>query len=245
MRSTALVAVNRWFRSVKPLQWVLMLILLIGMFAVFVPTAVWQKLFDALWYERTLTGALLLFALVSVSLVWAGGQRIDAALFEFFNSRGPRTRVLDILMLAVTQLGNGAVALILAPIIFLEYNHLIAYQLALGTLFLWLVVEIVKSIALRTRPYSKVKNARVVGVREKGYSFPSGHTSQAFFMATVMGRYFDGGFHVYVILYLTALAVGVTRMYVGVHYPRDVLAGACLGTAWGLIGTLMYCRLCA
>ena len=40
-------------------------------------------------------------------------------------------------------------------------------------------------------------------------------------------------------LYATALLVGITRMYVGAHYPRDVLAGAILGSAWGLLGVLI------
>jgi membrane-associated phospholipid phosphatase len=35
------------------------------------------------------------------------------------------------------------------------------------------------------------------------------------------------------------LLVGITRMYVGAHYPRDVLAGAILGSAWGLLGVLV------
>jgi membrane-associated phospholipid phosphatase len=42
-----------------------------------------------------------------------------------------------------------------------------------------------------------------------------------------------------VILYALALLVGITRMYVGAHYPRDVLAGAILGSAWGLLGALI------
>jgi len=34
--------------------------------------------------------------------------------------------------------------------------------------------------------------------------------------------------------------VGVTRMYVGAHYPRDVVAGAILGSAWGLLAGLVF-----
>ena len=37
-------------------------------------------------------------------------------------------------------------------------------------------------------------------------------------------------------LYLLAVMVGITRVYVGAHYPRDVLAGALLGVLWGLLG---------
>ena len=41
------------------------------------------------------------------------------------------------------------------------------------------------------------------------------------------------------LLYTIALLVGVTRMYVGAHYPRDVLAGAILGSAWGMLGMII------
>jgi membrane-associated phospholipid phosphatase len=37
------------------------------------------------------------------------------------------------------------------------------------------------------------------------------------------------------LVFAAALVVGITRMYVGAHYPRDVLAGIVLGSAWGLI----------
>ena len=42
------------------------------------------------------------------------------------------------------------------------------------------------------------------------------------------------------LLYATALLVAVTRIYVGAHYPRDVVAGAILGIAWGLLGAIVY-----
>ncbi len=59
-------------------------------------------------------------------------------------------------------------------------------------------------------------------------------------MATLLVGYFSPGFWTVGLLYATALLVGVTRMYVGAHYPRDVLAGAILGSAWGLLGGIVY-----
>jgi membrane-associated phospholipid phosphatase len=40
-------------------------------------------------------------------------------------------------------------------------------------------------------------------------------------------------------LYAVAVLVGFTRMYVGAHYPRDVIGGAVLGSIWGVLATLV------
>ncbi len=128
----------------------------------------------------------------------------------------------------------------LALILFFAGDHLLAYELILGTLTLWLVVELVKALVHRGRPFIRLSQARIVGRRAGGRSFPSGHTSQAFFMATLLAGYFHAGVWAVCLLYAIALLVGITRMYVGAHYPRDVLAGAILGSAWGLLGGIVY-----
>jgi membrane-associated phospholipid phosphatase len=102
-----------------------------------------------------------------------------------------------------------------------------------------MVVELVKALVRRSRPIFRVTQARIVGYRAYGRSFPSGHTSQAFFTATLMAPRFHASAWVVFLLYAIALLVGITRMYVGAHYPRDVLAGAILGSAWGLLGLLV------
>jgi membrane-associated phospholipid phosphatase len=107
--------------------------------------------------------------------------------------------------------------------------------LLLGLISLWLVVELIKALVQRPRPFFKVASARLVGYRDRGRSFPSGHTSQAFFLATLLAQRFTPEPWVVIGLYFVALLVGLTRMYVGAHYPRDVLAGAILGSAWGLM----------
>ena len=80
---------------------------------------------------------------------------------------------------------------------------------------------------------------RIVGYRARGRSFPSGHTSQSFFIATLMVQHFHANFLLAVLIYTVAVLVGITRMYVGAHYPRDVIAGAILGSAWGLVGVIV------
>jgi membrane-associated phospholipid phosphatase len=180
------------------------------------------------------------FSLLTVSLLWSTGQRMDTWTFLVFNVRGRHPRWLDRLMWCFTQIGNGVVIAALALTLFFVGDHLLAYELILGALTLWLVVELAKALVRRGRPFIRMPQARIVGRRASGRSFPSGHTSQAFFMATLMAGYFHVSVWGVCLLYAVALVVGITRMYMGAHYPRDVLAGAVLGSAWGLLAATIY-----
>ena len=196
---------------------------------------IWQ----ALVVRGVLSGMLLVFSLLAVSLVWSVGQRVDVWAFLVFNLRGARPAWLDWTMLGFTQVGSAMGALAIGLILFFASDRLVTYEFILGSLTLWLVVELVKALVRRSRPIFRVTQARIVGLRAIGRSFPSGHTSQAFFTATLLAPYFHASIWVVFLLYATALMVGITRMYVGAHYPRDVLAGAILGSAWGLLGALV------
>ena len=198
----------------------------------------WIYFWSSVKAQGTLVGMLLIFILVAVSLVWSTGQRIDVWVLLYFNMHGRRAPWLDWMMLWFTQIGNGIFAMVIIFIVFLRVDHLFAYELTLGTLTLWLIVELMKVLFHRTRPYIKLKSIRIVGSRASGRSFPSGHTSQSFFMVTFMLHYYHGGVSVALVLYAIALLVGITRIYVGMHYPRDVLGGAMLGITWGIFGVI-------
>ena len=89
----------------------------------------------------------------------------------------------------------------------------------------------------RTRPdRSDVRLAEVgVPVREpKTTSFPSGHTLAAFCAATVMSHRGDGAGNA--LLYTSAALVGLSRLHLRAHHASDVLGGAAIGTALGLLG---------
>jgi membrane-associated phospholipid phosphatase len=68
-----------------------------------------------------------------------------------------------------------------------------------------------------------------------GYAFPSGHTSAAFCSATSLSLLFPK-WYVIAPAYIWAASVGYGRMYEGVHYPSDVLAGAMVGAASAWLG---------
>ncbi|MHA4811707.1 phosphatase PAP2 family protein [Flavitalea flava] len=92
----------------------------------------------------------------------------------------------------------------------------------------------IKQLIKRPRPF--VVNVYFTPVyRNGGYSFPSGHTSLSFSTATALSRAYPK-WYVIAPSFLWAASVGYSRMYLGVHNPSDVTAGALLGvgTAFGM-----------
>jgi membrane-associated phospholipid phosphatase len=227
------------FRKVRPAAWLVFLISSLVLFLAWMPSEVRGMLWRALVARGLLLGLLLVFSLLALSLVWSVGQRVDVWAFLVFNLRGARPAWLDWIMLGFTQVGSALGALAIGLILFFTDNRLVSYEFFLGSITLWLVVELVKALVRRSRPSFRVTQARIIGLRAIGRSFPSGHTSQAFFTATLLAPYLHAGAWIVVLLYGMALLVGITRMYVGAHYPRDVLAGAILGSMWGLLGALV------
>ena len=223
----------------RPLYWLLITAVVLAVFASIMPPAFWSAIVAGLRAQKYLVAMMGAFGVLAVSLVWSKGQSIDVWVFHLFNTRGERPRWLDYAMLGFTQLGNGVFAYVVALLFFLHTRHLIAYEVAFGTVTLWLMVELLKVLVQRVRPYKELHGIRIIGKREGGSSFPSGHTSQAFFMASILFHYFDSGIWIAAALYTAALLVGVTRIYVGMHFPRDVLGGLILGTSWGLVGVFI------
>lgn len=96
----------------------------------------------------------------------------------------------------------------------------------------FLLTTMIKTIIRRPRPFlGRVKINAVY--QPHSTSFPSGHSSSAFTTATALSQVYNK-WYVIAPAYLYAGAIGYSRMYLGVHYPTDVGAGAVLGTATAL-----------
>lgn len=218
----------------------LLAILLTGLilFLLWLPEAQRIALWIALSAHRGLVLLLSLFALLTLSLIWSAGQRLDAWVFILFNVHS-YPKWLDRCMWLGTQLGNMLTAFIAAFIFFLLDHDGLAVVIVLGTLILWLLVETIKGLAERDRPFRTLDKTRVIGSQEKGDSFPSGHTTQIFFLVTLCIAHFQPGVVTTTALYIVAAWVGFTRIYVGAHYPRDVVAGVVLGSVWGILAALV------
>ena len=219
---------------------VFLIILVAGLtlFLIWLPGSARVALWEALSAQRGLFVLLTVFAVVMLSLIWSAGQRLDVRVFMLLNmSAYPKW--LDRCMWLITQLGNMLAALIAALLLFILDDRALAVQIILGTFTLWILVEIIKALSDRDRPFLALEKTRIVGWREKGDSFPSGHTTQIFFLTFLFIHHFQLGMGVSLILCAIAGLVGFTRIYVGAHYPRDVIAGIVLGSIWGILATLL------
>jgi len=90
----------------------------------------------------------------------------------------------------------------------------------------------------RNRPEAALKNFRSIITPSDKFSFPSGHTSAAFMMATLLGYFLPS---LMVPLYCWASLVGFSRVVLGVHFPTDTLVGVILGisTAFFSLGQVI------
>lgn len=168
----------------------------------------------------------------------------DQYLFHLAN--GVYTaHVLDRVMPALSGAGNlGAIWLVLlgALAVFGRKTGRKIALIGLGALaFGFFASEITKEITLRPRPFLSLDEVRLLVSAPSSYAFPSGHTTSSFAVASGL---FLGAKR---LLRRTplwawgslALAVSISysRMYVGVHWPTDVLAGVALGVASGWVAS--------
>lgn len=147
-----------------------------------------------------------------------------------------RNDVLTPFWIAVTTLGNGGLIWLAGSALLLisKKTRKIGIM-ALAALAFSVLIDnvILKNLVARTRPYEVVPGlTSLIGVQDD-FSFPSGHTGSSFAAAAVMYRGLPKKVGVPVLVF--AFMMGFSRLYVGVHYPSDVIGGALIGTAIALI----------
>ncbi len=164
---------------------------------------------------------------------------INTSLFNFIN-HGLQNPVLDILMPAITELGSFVFITILLVIIFLiakfkskeEMKNIILICIV-SVLFVGLITLILKYIVNEPRPFMALSNVHLLVVEDDLRSFPSGHTATIFSLITCLTlnikEYVKHYKAVSCILVVYGIIIGFSRIYVGVHYPIDVIFGAAIG----------------
>jgi undecaprenyl-diphosphatase len=144
----------------------------------------------------------------------------------------------DFLMAALSDIGRGGLIwLVIGATAAVRRPSLRAllWQVCLAILLAHVTVDLVlKPLMARSRPFIAIHDARVVVARPLTYSFPSGHaasaTAGAFVTTLMLPR-------ARVLLWALAALIAFSRIYVGVHYPLDVVFGAVVGLAVGILVT--------
>ena len=145
---------------------------------------------------------------------------------------------LDDVMLLASALGAGGFIWWVTALITMVFpdKRAAAYRMLLAGLLTWSVSEfILKPGFDRARPFEVDASISVLDARPQTESFPSGHAAMAFAFALAGSRMIPGSAWV---CWPLAAVIAVSRVYLGVHWPSDVLGGALLGLlgAWFVLG---------
>lgn len=124
----------------------------------------------------------------------------------------------------------------LIPLVLFATGHALAVEsllaLAIGFAIERPLYQALKRGFRRHRPAQALADFESVITPSDQFSFPSGHTSGAFLVATVAAGLFPP---LCWLLYLWASLVGASRVFLGVHFPTDIVAGALMGASLGML----------
>lgn len=147
-----------------------------------------------------------------------------------------RNDVLTPIFRFITTLGNaGVIWIVLSVGLLIPKKTRRVGALALVSLVFSALIDnvILKNVVARTRPYDVIEGLTSLVGAQKDYSFPSGHTGSAFAAAVVLFLGLPKKCGIPILVF--ACLMGLSRLYVGVHYPSDVLGGALIGTGIALL----------
>ena len=144
--------------------------------------------------------------------------------------------VLTPIVVFMTHLGDmGFIWIVLSIILLIPKKTRRTGLLALIALVITFLIGnvVLKNWIARPRPYEVFEDVRRLIEAQSDYSFPSGHTSASFAVGVVYCRTLPIGYGI--LAMILAVSISLSRLYVGVHYPSDVLGGALLGTLVALL----------
>ncbi|MFA5256122.1 MAG: phosphatase PAP2 family protein [Candidatus Omnitrophota bacterium] len=158
---------------------------------------------------------------------------IDRTSFFFIN-HGFNNPLFDLIMPVISKICGGPVLFAVSVALLFSRRkdlRILGLIMLAGFTVSFYLVSALKAFIARPRPFLALTDVYLLA-KEKSMSFPSSHATSSFMAATILTAYFK---KYAVIFYSFAAAVAFSRVYIGVHYPSDVLAGALLGIAIGWI----------
>lgn len=161
-------------------------------------------------------------------------KKFDDLFIELIN-RKMRNKFLDVFMFRITDLG-GAIFSTLFCIFLILFGSKEVKRIGFEALLVLSISQIaVQGLKLglsRERPYKILEHLNTFGIDMKDYSFPSGHTTASFSLATTIAINMP---RLSLIVFVLAMIIGISRIYLGVHYPTDVAAGIIIGVGSSIL----------
>ena len=140
----------------------------------------------------------------------------------------------------ITSAGNlGIIWIVISVLLMTKKDYRVLGQTILIALVITTIIGegIIKNIVKRKRPFYGDDDKELLISRPITYSFPSGHTASSFAVAAVFIKT-DNAASLEIIL--LACLIAFSRIYLGVHYPSDVIGGGIIGALCGLITVILF-----
>ncbi len=151
-----------------------------------------------------------------------------------------RNPVTNAIFKTITHMGDGGVLWICFSLFLCIFKKTRkAGIFALGALLLSVLVNnaFLKNVVGRIRPYEVIAGLECLVKHAKDASFPSGHTGSSIAAATVYLRTLPK--KISIPAAVLAVLIALSRLFVGIHYPTDVIAGAITGAALGILACVI------
>ena len=171
----------------------------------------------------------------------------DRNTFIYLNNLG--TEDYDLFWVIVTNITSWIpLYILLLALIFLKYPKKEALFISCTIVLLLICIlgltDITKTYFERLRPNNDIEINSIIRILKNpaGYSFFSGHASSSFSLTTISFLFLRKKISIIRLLFFWHFIFAYSRIYVGVHYPLDLITGALIGMLLGFLFYLFYRR---